>query len=360
MAKIYEIYGTDAHEMTKELMKSAGVSDMIPKGANIVLKPNLVCATKAESGATTHPGVVSGCIEYLKESGFCDISVIESSWVGETTQRSVRVCGYDKICDKYDVPFYDLKKDRVRKVDTPFRPMEIACRAADADYFIDLPVLKGHCQTVMTCALKNLKGCLPDHEKRRFHADGLIKPIAALGAALRPDLIIVDSICGDLNFEEGGNPIQTNRMMLGTDPVQMDAYGCRLMGITTDDVPYIPLAERWGAGSAAIDPDDIIRLNEPKESRDYPVLSGKVKSLVKNVSADAACSACFASLVRALYISEREGIRVRDKIFIGQGYQGKSPDGIGIGRCCKDAEACIMGCPPAADTIVRGFRERDP
>ena len=34
----------------------------------------------------------------------------------------------------------------------------------------------------MTCALKNLKGCLPDREKRRFHALGLTKPIAALGA----------------------------------------------------------------------------------------------------------------------------------------------------------------------------------
>ena len=52
----------------------------------------------------------------------------------------------------------------------------------------------------MTCALKNLKGCLPDREKRRFHALGLQKPIAALGAALKPRLIVVDSICGDLDF----------------------------------------------------------------------------------------------------------------------------------------------------------------
>ena len=32
----------------------------------------------------------------------------------------------------------------------------------------------------MTCALKNCKGCLPDREKRRFHAEGLMEPIAAL------------------------------------------------------------------------------------------------------------------------------------------------------------------------------------
>ena len=68
-------------------------------------------------------------------------------------------------------------------------------------------------QTVMTCALKNLKGCLPDREKRRFHTEELMRPIAALAAAIRPKLIIVDSICGDLNFEEGGNPVHTNRTL---------------------------------------------------------------------------------------------------------------------------------------------------
>ena len=61
---------------------------------------------------------------------------------------------------------------------------------------------------------------------------------AALAAALKPGLIVVDSICGDLDFEEGGNPIQTNRMYLGTDAVQLDAYGGSLMGFSAmNDFP---------------------------------------------------------------------------------------------------------------------------
>lgn len=114
--------------------------------------------------------------------------------------------------------------------------MEICSRALDAGLLVNLPVLKGHGQTKMTCALKNLKGCLPDKEKRNFHAEGLIKPIAALGAYLSPRLTVVDSICGDLNFEEGGNPVHTNRMYLGTDPVQIDSYGRSLMGLMPEDV----------------------------------------------------------------------------------------------------------------------------
>lgn len=356
MTKIYEIYGRDAHEMTKALMTAADVKSEIPDGARIALKPNLILAATPEEGATTHPGVLSGCIEYLQEAGFWDISVIESSWYGEKTERSMKVCGYDQVCDRYAVPFYDLKKDSVRTTDTPFRPMDICAKALDADYLIDLPVLKGHCQTAMTCALKNLKGCIPDREKRKFHSDGLFEPIAALGAVLKPSLIIVDSICGDLNFEEGGNPVPTNRMMLGTDPVQMDAYGCQLMGLDLEDVPYIALAEAWGAGSSDVLNEEIVRLNEPERAKEYPNASGLVRELTRNVHADSACSPCYAALVRALYMARREGIQITDRISIGQGYRGKSIKGIGIGNCCRQAERCVPGCPPTPREILNLLR----
>ena len=47
MNPIYEIYGTDAHEMTKRLMAEAKVAARIPSGAVIALKPNLINAERA-------------------------------------------------------------------------------------------------------------------------------------------------------------------------------------------------------------------------------------------------------------------------------------------------------------------------
>lgn len=353
MAKIYEIFGDDAHHMTMSLMEAANVADMIPAGASVALKPNLVMAGTPDSGATTHAGVLSGCIEYLQNHGFADISIIEGSWVGDRTGRAYKVCGYDKVCQKYNVPFFDLKQDETVKVETALRTMEICRRAWDAGFLINLPVLKGHCQTTMTCALKNCKGCLPDREKRRFHTEGLMKPIAALAAALCPDLTIVDSICGDLNFEEGGTPIHTNRMYLGTDPVQIDAYGCRLMGISPEEVPYIGLAEDWGGGSTEILEGDIIALNQPQASSRYPAATGLVRQLTRNVKQDSACSACYASLVRALYAARDRGIRYDGPIAIGQGWKGKEFSGLGIGNCCRGAECHVKGCPPTGNDIIQ-------
>ena len=354
MPPIYQIYGSDAHQMTMQLMQAADIASRIPTGGTIALKPNLVVAADPSTGATTHAGVLSGAIEYLQSHGFTKISIIEGSWVGDRTDRAYRVCGYDQVCKSYNVPFYDLKRDETIQVDTKVGPISVCRRAYEADFLIDLPVLKGHCQTVMTCALKNLKGCISDREKRHFHTLGLHKPIGALAAVLKPHLVIVDSICGDLDFEEGGTPVQTNRMMLGFDPVQMDAYGCQLLGISTDEVPYIGYAEKWGAGSTKV--SEIISLNQPQDAPVNARPSGAVASLTRNVHQDRACSACYASLVRALHVT---GAGRSTPIYIGQGFKDKPVDGLGIGRCVNCASAKVTGCPPTAETIAAYLTEHN-
>ena len=355
MSKIYQIYGTQAHEMTLRLLEAADAMALVPPGGSVALKPNLVVAGDPESGATTHAGVLSGCIAYFKAHGVTEISVIEGSWVGDETLRAMRRAGYDRVCEAYGVPFFDLKKDAVRTVSTAIGPIDVCRRALDAGLLVDLPVLKGHGQTAMTCALKNLKGCLPDREKRRFHALGLQKPIAALGAALKPGLIVVDSICGDLDFEEGGTPVQTNRMYLGTDAVQIDAYGRALMGLQPEEVPYIELCEQYGGGCAAWSENDVTELNHPSAGAAYPRPGGTVARLTKNVRENQACSACFAALVRALHASGRGS---GETIYIGQGWRGQPLSGLGVGRCCQGASRCVMGCPPTANAIAEALERR--
>lgn len=349
---IYNIYGDDSRKMTLQLLEASDAIKLVPSGGNIALKPNLVVSDSPENGAVTHAGVLEGCIEYFRACGVNDISIIESSWIGDNTMKAMKTAGYDEVCIRYNVPFYDLKRDTIRSIDTPIGKIDICACALDAELLVNLPVLKGHCQTVMTCALKNLKGCLPDREKRRFHALGLTRPIAALGAVLKSGLIIVDSICGDLSFEEGGNPIHTNRMFLGTDPVSIDAYGCSLMGLKLGRVPYIPLASEFGAGNT--DFGEIMSLNDPENAGSYPKPSGIVAGLVKNVHEDCACSACYAALVRALHVNSKGRSR---SIYIGQGWKEKNiPEGaIGVGNCCASSGICVKGCPPSAKDIAEIF-----
>ena len=351
--KIRILYGSDGCAMARQLLEAADVATRIRPGAKIVLKPNLVSAQPPENGATTHTDIVEGVLQYLQASGFQRITIAESSWVGEKTARSFRTVGLDRLAARYGVSLLDLKEDDTVSVETPIGKMQVFRTPLEADCLINLPVLKGHCQTVMTCALKNMKGCIPDGEKRRFHALGLMKPIAALATVLRPHWTLVDSLCGDLSFEEGGNPVQTDRMLLGEDPVQMDAFCCHLLGIQPAQVEYISLAQQYGVGSMAWKQEDILSLNTPVQGNGGRADGKLVQHLGRHIRQDAACSACYSSLIRALYqYRQRHGRDYGEEIVIGQGFRKQQPGCLGVGNCCRGAARNVAGCPPSAAEIL--------
>lgn len=346
------IYGRDIERMSYNLCGSLGLSSLIPKGTNVGLKPNYVVSRPASEGATTHPEVLEGIIRYLNDNGHSDITIMEGSWVGASTARAFKVCGAQKLKDKYGVKLIDLKNDKTKNVDG----IDICTSALDCGFLINLPVLKGHCQTRMTCAIKNLKGCIPDSEKRAFHAQGLFEPIGLLGSILKPHLTIVDGMCGDLSFEEGGNPVQMDRLIAGFDSVLIDSYVCQLMGLKISDVPYIEIAEKHGAGSSKVDEETVIELNSPKESSVFAV-GNHAQRLKKYINEDKACSACYGSLIFALNNAERDTLSsLNGKINIGQGFIGKEIDGFGVGNCCSGCSEYVKGCPPKAKKIIEKLK----
>jgi hypothetical protein len=244
--------------------------------------------------------------------------------------------------------------------------IEICESAFGVDFMINLPVMKGHCQTLMTCALKNNKGIIPDREKRRFHSIGLHKPIAHLNTVARNDFILVDGICGDLDFEQGGNPVYAGRLFAALDPVLCDAWAAAQMGYAVSEIPYIGLAEKLGLGHADLKTAQVRELNERNtQTSTAPALTGKARHLAVYAYADNACSSCYASLIFALSRLGKNGInRIRGKICVGQGFKGKSgpvdgnADGsLGVGQCTSGFKAYCPGCPPSGAEIL-DFIER--
>ena len=351
---IHIIYGSqNIQRMAYELMDEMDVAKELDKDMRITLKPNFAVSKPADSGATTHPEVADGILQYLLERGFRNISIMEGSWAGADTKASFRICGYETLAKKYGVPLHDLKKDAFVEKQAGGLTLKV-CRKPllETDYLINLPVLKAHCQTNLTCSLKNLKGCIPDSEKRRFHSLGLIKPIACLSKILRPNLTIIDAICGDLTFEEGGHPIPMDRLIGGVDPVLLDSYGAELLGFSIEDVGYLPLAEKIGVGSTDITKAIIHEHHAEEKQQTLFRASGIARELASHVVADSACSVCYGSLIHALQRLRESGKRLPENIHIGQGFRGKTCDGIGIGNCTAGFATHLKGCPPTAKAMA--------
>lgn len=352
------IYGTEYTQMTIRLLEEAKLEELIPqKDCRIGIKPNLVSPSEASWGATTHPEVVAGIIEYLQMHGYTNLLMLEGSWVGDKTQDSIEVCGYDILSEKYQVPFLDMQKDTSSVVECAGLKLKICDQAQKLDFLINVPVMKGHCQTKITCALKNMKGLIPNTEKRHFHSMGLHKPIAHLAMGLHQDFIVVDNICGDWDFEDGGNPVSMNRIVAGRDPVLVDTWVCSEMGYAVEEVPYIQYAQEIGAGSADLEHANILALNQPDEKVSIP-RKRKIVELKDAVEEVESCSACYGYLIPALDMLKEEGLfeKLQEKIAIGQGYRGKTGC-LGIGNCTRKFQYHLDGCPPTEQEIYEFLKE---
>lgn len=346
------MYGNKGKEMVQAILAHRQWDKHLDPALHYGIKPNLVLAKPSQSGATTDPAIVEGIITFLKDHGCHKITIMEGSWVGDSTPRAFAVCGYTELAQRYDVELIDLKRDSTVKISQGNFELEICARPLQVDCLINVPVLKAHCQTRLTCALKNLKGCIPDREKRRYHTLGLHKPIACLNKALPQHLIVVDGIIGDLTFEEGGTPVNMHRVIVGEDPVAVDSYCAGLLGLEPSDVPYITYAAKFGVGSLS---SEVEELNQGIASSFTPSTTAEEMRLHFNERE--ACSACVGSLMHALYQMSQDGERTTLPLFIGQGYKNRIENGIGIGSCTRSFRHHVPGCPPSAKDIIGALRQ---
>jgi uncharacterized protein (DUF362 family) len=355
---LYVLYGRNGEEMAQSVLArldAAGEITALGKRRPLVaIKPNLVVAQPAEWGATTSPSLVRGVLRYLRENGIANLVIMESSWVGECTKQAFAACGYEELSREFAVPLLDLKDEPAVPVLVAGMEIRVCKAALQADYLINVPVLKVHCQTKLTCALKNLKGCIPDSEKRKFHREGLHRPIAALNQALKSHLVLVDALHGDLCHEEGGTPVRMDRIIAGRDPVLADMYAAELLGFRAEEVPYISLAAQFGAGNARPAAEAVTELNKSSGTAVFTV-DHSTGGMQRWISERQACSPCFGSLVHALQrLKEKGKLSALPPVAVGQGFRDCRGQ-IGVGDCTAGFDSHVPGCPPKGREIVQAL-----
>ncbi|MCL1878367.1 MAG: DUF362 domain-containing protein [Defluviitaleaceae bacterium] len=341
-------YGTEWATMTRDALTASDIEKYLKPHYKVAIKPNLVTPQPPSNGATTHPEVVEGIILFLKEFGVTNISVIESSAIGYDTKKAYAVADYEPLQKKYGVPLIDLKNSSSKKLTHSGCAIEIYEKALETDFLINVPVLKAHCQTRLTCNMKNLKGCITEKDMRNFHTMGLHKPIAVLNALLKTGYCVVDGICGDLSFEEGGTPLTANRIIVGQNPTEVDSFCAELIGYRPDDIEYLSIGKKMGLGNYFSSETQIVELNadkKPLHSEKSKRISERYKSLIEE---DAACSVCCAALIHALHRCGKS----RQKIHIGQGFINKT-GAFGVGNCTRGFKKYVPGCPPSAADIIK-------
>jgi uncharacterized protein (DUF362 family) len=235
----------------------------------VLLKPNLV-EFERDRAINTHPTVIAGAAQAFLRAGARRVVVAEGP--GHRRDIDYLVTGTGLLDHLRDVrvPFVDLNHDDVRRVRLASRFMaagELALPVTllDTDLVVSMPKLKTHHWMGMTCSLKNLFGVVPGAvygwPKNILHFQGIENSILDLAATVRPGLSIVDAVVG----MEGDGPImgtarRVGCVVIGRDPVAVDATAARLMGLRPEALPYL---ERASAFLGNLAEDRVIQRGEP-------------------------------------------------------------------------------------------------
>ncbi|MEE8469757.1 MAG: DUF362 domain-containing protein, partial [Dehalococcoidia bacterium] len=245
--------------LVREALNLLGnLDDLIAPGKNVLIKPNNADVWDIPE-EVTDVRVVKAVAKIVKERGATPV-IAESSAVAMDTEKVYEMTGYYQLRDEgYEL--VDLKKTEVVKLPLAkgkgFRELSVFKMVRDADTIISVPMLKTHVQLLVTLSIKNMKGCLPDFEKRKAHlVYGVEEAIAQLNTLVRPHLTVVDGIYGGGGR---GSPYRTfeevDVIVAGRDPVAVDTVCSQVMGVDPQEVLHLKYAEELGVGT--MNPDEI-------------------------------------------------------------------------------------------------------
>lgn len=115
-------------------------------------------------------------------------------------------------------------------------------------YVISVPVLKDHCFTVTTVAMKNMFGIAPapfyqgSWNKSALHSPSTHRSVVDLCLYKKPDLSVVDASVALEGMHLSGTPRKLNTILAGFDPVAVDAIASEMMGHDPRKIKYLAMA----------------------------------------------------------------------------------------------------------------------
>jgi uncharacterized protein (DUF362 family) len=356
-------------EVARTLETLLPASRVIKPGSRVVIKPNLTADTELwQEGIVTNPYTVEGIVRYVQQAAPAEIVIAEATACGLDNKKAFVVNGFEevaartgaKIVDLYDEEFIltPVKNGMVAK------EIKVAKRALEADFLINVPTMKTHVATGVSLCLKNLKGLLPENEKRRSHFLGVNKFVTDLNSIVKPDLCVIDgTIAMEGDGPMQGTPVHLGLIVAGTDQVATDLIATRVMGMNPWDFKCFNYAKDQGIGIWEEKDIDVTGVPLEEVKRIFQPASGPLPDIPGVTIVDGgACPGCKDGVRIALRRIKAAGLL--DKLpsltfVVGKDGSVTGDNDVVIGRCLKrhrEMKHYVPGCPAQVFVISDELR----
>jgi uncharacterized protein (DUF362 family) len=231
----------------KALAALGGMERFVPKGAQVIVKPNICVAYHTyEYAATTNPWVVGALVKMCIEAGAQSVKVLDYPFGGSAQeayaksgiQEQVEAAGGEMVLMsgfKYvSMPI---------QLGTALKKTEVYEDVLKTDVLINVPIAKHHGSARLTLGMKNLMGVV--RNRSALHAN-LGQCIADLNTLLRPQLTVIDAVRVLMNHGPSGGNLedvqQLDTILASPDVVATDSYATSFFGKRPEEIPYIQAA----------------------------------------------------------------------------------------------------------------------
>lgn len=272
--------GTNA-DTAAAILKTAldaigGIGRFVKPGQTVAIKPNATWAYPPGTASSTDPDLLRALIQMVRDAGAKRIIVLDRSTLWPTAE-ALQISGLGKVMDEmgvekivpegYLAPAAICTMVEFPKAKVPeFRKMAMLKAAVEADVRINMAVAKSHLVTKYTMCLKHMMGFM--QQPNALHVQ-LEQGIADLNteSAIQAHLHILEAIRVRLPVgaarQAGGddneitNPRRVKRLneiVVGTDPVLIDAYGCiNYFSIKPQELTHVKFAAEAGIGEMDVE-----------------------------------------------------------------------------------------------------------
>jgi uncharacterized protein (DUF362 family) len=231
-----------------------GLGLFIKKGDRVVLKVNAAFATPPALGATTNPELVAEMARLCLKEGAAWVIVTDNPINDPTSCFELSGIGPAARAAGAQVVLPSAKAFQPTTlpggrliVNWPLLHGPLA----GADKLIGLAPVKDHHRSLASLTMKNWYGLLGGR-RNIFHQDinGIVSELARL---VTPSLVVADGVVSLVKNGPTGGSLEdlspTDTMILGTDQVAVDAAAVSLLGLSPQQVPYMGMAAKAGAGT---------------------------------------------------------------------------------------------------------------
>jgi len=248
------------------IQELGGMGAFVQKGQKVLIKPNIGWDRDPEMAANTNPLLVKRIVEHCFRAGAKEVYVFDhtcDNWVNcyknSGIEQAAKSAGAKVVPGNSESYYQQIQIPGGTKLQSA----KVHQLLLETDVFINVPVLKDHNSTRMTCCMKNTMGLVWD--RGYWHSNDLNQCIADFALyEKKPALNVID--CYNVMVKQGpqgvskADIVSMKTQILTSDWVAGDAAAAKMLGLAVEKVEYIPIAHKMGLGNMNLESLNIKRI----------------------------------------------------------------------------------------------------